>query len=114
MSKIGLFFLSFLSLITTTFIIPGIHIASLTSAFIAALVISIINTFLKPILQLISLPLSIITLGFFSLLLNGFLFLLASWIVPGFVIVNLWWAILVALAYSIISAFLSYIFTAES
>ncbi len=114
MSKIGLFFLSFLSLVITTFIIPGIHIAGLASAFVAALVISVINTFLKPFLQLISLPLTIITFGFFSLLLNGLLFLLASWIVPGFIIANLWWAILTALTYSIISAFLSYIFTAES
>lgn len=114
MSKVGLFFLSFLSLVTTTFIIPGIHIIGLSSAFVAALVISIINTFLKPFLQFISLPLTIITLGLFSIFLNGFLFLLTSWIVPGFTIVNLWWAVLAALAYSIISAFLSYIFTAES
>lgn len=110
MSKIFLFLLSLLSLVITTFIIPGIKIANLSSAFVAALVISMINVFIKPVLQLISLPLNILTLGLFSLLVNGFLFLLASWIVPGFSIINLWWAILAAVVYSLISAFLSYLF----
>lgn len=110
MSKFFLFLLSLLSLGATAFLIPGIRIANLASAFIAALVISIINTFIKPVLKLISLPLNILTLGLFSLLINGFLFLLASWIVPGFTIVDIWWAILAAVVYSIISAFLAHIF----
>lgn len=110
MSKFFLFLLSLLALCITAFIIPGISIANLVSAFVAALVIAIINTFLKPILQLISLPLNILTLGLFSLFLNGALFLLAAWIVPGFGIVNIWWAILAALVFSFISAFLSSIF----
>lgn len=114
MSKIGLFLLSFLTLVITTFIIPGVKIANLASAFVAALAISFINLFIKPVLQLISLPLSIVTFGLFSLVLNGLLFLLAAWIVPGFTILNLGWAILAAIAYAIISAFLTYLFSNEN
>ncbi len=114
MSKVGFFLLSVLALIITAFLIPGIGIANLAVAFVTALVISFINMFLKPILQFLSLPLTVLTLGLFYLVVNGFLFLLASWIVPGFTIVNIWWAILAAIVYSLINTFLAYIFTGDS
>jgi len=110
MKKIGMLLLSILSLATTAFVIKDINIASLQSALVAALFISIINTFFKPILLLLTLPLNIMTLGFFTFLLNGFLFIIVSWLVPGFSIDSYLWAIIGAAIYSLVMTFLSTIF----
>ncbi len=107
MRTLGLLLLSLISLGATSFLIPEVQITNFLSAAIAALVISIINTFLKPILQFLALPISILTLGLFALVLNGLLFMLAAWIVPGFSVGNFWWAILASVVYSIIMTFLS-------
>ncbi len=70
---------------------------------ITAAVIGIINTFLKPVLLLITLPLSIFTFGIFTVILNGFLFALAGFIVPGFKVTSFFGAIIGSLLFSLIS-----------
>jgi len=90
-------------------IIPGISIDSFLSAIIAAAVISLINIFLKPILNYITLPINTITLGIFSLVLNTLLLLLVSFVVPGFNIDSFLAAFLGTILLSLFSIGLNFI-----
>lgn len=73
-----------LSLLIVDLIVPGVDIANFPSALIAALVIGLINSSIKPIISTLSLPLNLLTLGAFSLVVNGICFWLAAVLVPGF------------------------------
>ena len=90
----------------TAYILPGITVGSWQALAIAALVLGFINAILRPILVILTLPITILTLGLFYLLVNGFTFLIASKIVPGFEVVGFWWAVLGALVVSLISWFI--------
>lgn len=71
-----------------------------------ALVLAVLNVTLRPILKLISLPITILTLGVFALVVNGFVFWLVPFIVKSFVIDTFWWAVLGAIIVSIITGIL--------
>lgn len=73
-----------LSLLIVDIIFPGVDLANFPAAMVAGLVIGLINGFVKPVINILSLPLNLLTLGGFSLVINGFCFWLASVIVPGF------------------------------
>lgn len=88
-------------------IIPGVEIDSNEALFIVAILIGVINAFVKPILVLLTLPLTIVTLGIFLLILNGLLVLGLSAIVPGFTVVGLFAAILFSIVVSVISSVLN-------
>jgi putative membrane protein len=98
--------LNIFSLYVVATIVPGVHIASVWSAVVAAVVIGAINTFIRPILQILALPISIVTLGVFALLINVFLFYLAAAIVPGFEVQGFGSAFLASTAMFFISWFL--------
>lgn len=84
-------------------IVPGIYIVDWPTLFIAALVIGLLNAFLRPLLVLLTLPINILTLGLFILVINGVIFSLASWLVKGFYINNYWGAFWAALVFSVLS-----------
>ena len=71
-------------------VIPGITVTGFISALIVVIVLSIVNLFIRPLVELISLPLNVITLGIFSLIINALLFLLAAKFSPGFQIDGFW------------------------
>lgn len=73
-----------LSLLIADLIIPGVDLANFPAAIVAALAIGLINATVKPILSLLSLPINFLTLGLFSLVINGLCFWLAAVLVPGF------------------------------
>lgn len=73
-----------LALLLTAYLVPGFHVASFTDALIAAAVLGVFNTILRPILSLLSLPITILTLGLFSWVISAIIILLVSAIVPGF------------------------------
>ncbi len=75
-----------LSLLIVDLVVPGVNIANFPAALIAALVIGLINGSVKPVLSTLSLPLNFLTLGTFSLVVNGLCFWLASVLVPGFAV----------------------------
>jgi putative membrane protein len=83
--------------------IPGIRVDSLLTALIAAGILGLINVFIRPILIILTLPLSIITLGVFSFFINAFLLELVAYIIPGFEVRGFLAAFLGALMISIIS-----------
>ncbi len=73
-----------LALIFTSWVVPGIEVSSFLNAMFVVVIIALINTFIKPFLQIITLPINILTLGLFSLVINALLLMLAGYITPGF------------------------------
>ena len=71
-------------IIFVSWIVPGIEIDNFISAMFVCIIIALINTFIKPLLQLITLPINILTLGLVSLVINALMLMLAGWIAPGF------------------------------
>ncbi len=72
-----------LALIFTAWLIPGIEVSSFLSAMLACIIIALINTFIKPVIEFISLPLNFLTIGLFSFVINALLLMLAGWLTPG-------------------------------
>jgi putative membrane protein len=75
-----------LSLLIVDLVVPNVDIATFPAALAAAVVIGLVNAGIKPILAILSLPITILTLGAFSLVVNGFCFWFASVLVPGFTV----------------------------
>lgn len=92
-----------LAIIFVAWIIPGISVENFLSAMLVCIIIALINTFVKPILQIISFPLTILTLGAFSLVINALLLMLAGWIAPGFEVDGFWSALFGSILLSLIS-----------
>jgi len=90
----------------TGYILPGIHMQNFGTSIIVAIVLGLINAFLRPIIFILTLPINILTLGLFSFVIMGLLVYLVSAIVPGFTVNNFWWAILFALVVALINWFL--------
>lgn len=96
-------FLNALALFVLPYIVPSIHVASYRSALVAALVLGFINTLIRPILVLLTLPVTLLTLGLFIFVINGLLFWFVGSFVPGFVVGGFWAGVFGAIVYSIIS-----------
>lgn len=94
-----------LALWVTAYLLPGVTVESYQALAIAAIVLGLVNALIRPILTILTLPITILTLGLFYLLVNGFTFLLAAKLVPGFHVAGFWWSVLGALLVSVISAF---------
>lgn len=92
-----------LALIFTAWIIPGIEVSSFLSAMFACVIIALINTFVKPALQLVTLPINFLTVGLFSFVLNALLLMLAGWITPGLEVDGFLSALLGSIVLSIFS-----------
>ena len=87
-------------------ILNGVHLDDYVSAIIVALVLSILNLFVKPLLVILTLPVTIITLGLFLLVINGLIILLAAKFIEGFSVDSIWWAILFSILLSILQSLL--------
>jgi putative membrane protein len=98
--------LNTLAVVAAAYLVPGVKVEGLMAAFIAALVLGILNTFLKPILILLTLPITLLTLGLFTLVINAALVLLATSLVPGFVVSGFVSAVLFAFVLSLVNSFL--------
>jgi len=107
------FIISALAIAITAYLLPGIQIDSYITVGITALVLGLINGFIKPVLTLLTLPINILTLGLFSLVINALLILLASEIVPGFEVSSFWWALIFSIVLSIITSALGSILKSD-
>jgi putative membrane protein len=96
------------ALVLTGYILQGgIHISNLWAALMAALLLGLVNAFIKPVIIILTLPLNILTLGLLTLVINGMLLSFVAWAIPGFMIDSFWWAVLGAIVLSVISTLLS-------
>jgi len=99
-----------IALFVLPLILQSVQIDSFTTALVAALVLGLINTLIRPILILLTFPVTVLTLGLFILVVNGLMFWAASDLVQGFQVAGFSSAVLGALLYSVISWLLSAIF----
>jgi len=83
--------------------IEGIEIDGFYAALIAALVLGVLNVFIRPVLFILTLPITILTLGLFTFVLNAFLFLFAASFLQGFAVSSFWYALLGSVLMSLIS-----------
>ena len=99
--------LNALALLAVAYLVPDIHVAGFTAALVAALVIGLVNMLIKPILVLLTLPITVLTLGLFILVINGLLFYaVGSWL-EGFEVKTFLAGMIGALLYSIFTWVLS-------
>lgn len=105
---------SAIALAVTAWILPGVAVTSAPALLVAALVLGLLNAVVKPVLVLLTLPLTIVTLGIFYLVLNGLMFALAAAVVPGFRVAGFGWAFLGAILMSVFSMVLASAFRDES
>lgn len=99
--------LNALALLAVAYFVPDIHISGLGIALIAAVVIGLVNVLIKPILVILTLPVTILTLGLFILVINGALFWAVGNFLQGFSVLTFKAGVIGALAYSVISWLLS-------
>jgi putative membrane protein len=92
-------------LITAWILRRGVHVENFATAIMVAIALAIINTFIRPVLVFLTIPVTIVTLGFFLLVINGLIIMLIGRIVPGFSVDGFWWALLFSIILSIIASF---------
>lgn len=102
-----LWILNAIALLAVTYLLPSIQISGFGTALLAALVLGFINTLVRPILAILTLPITVLTLGIFYLVLNGLLFWLASALLPGFQVQGFVPAMFGAILYGVITWVLS-------
>jgi putative membrane protein len=91
------------ALFALPYIFKSIQIDSFTTALIVALILSIVNTIIRPILFLLTLPITILTLGLFIFVINGLMLWMVAYFVEGFSVAGFWPAVFGAIVYSLIS-----------
>ena len=99
--------LNAVALLAVAYLLPGIVVASFGSALIAALVLGLVNMLVKPVLVLLTLPITIVTLGLFLIVINALLFWFVGSVLKGFQVNGFWWAVGGAILYSIIFGLLT-------
>lgn len=102
--------LNALAVIILSYILPGVGVDSMVTALIVAVVLSILNFLVKPILIILTLPITIITLGLFLLFINAAIILIAAHFISGFYVSSIWWALIFSLLLSFLQSILHAIF----
>ena len=96
-----------LALIAVAYLMPSITVSSFGTALAAALVLGLVNAIVRPVLVLLTLPVTILTLGLFIFVLNGLLFWLVGSFIEGFVVAGFWAGVFGAILFSLVSWLLS-------
>ena len=104
MNGIIRFLLTGLAVMLTAYLLPGVHVDNYGYALLVALVLSVANAFVKPILILFTIPLTIFTLGLFLLVINAIIIMLVDYLVPGFEVDGFWWALSFSLILSVFNS----------
>ena len=110
MRILAIWIINALALLALPYVVSSIHVASFGTAMIVALVLGLINAVLRPLLVLLTLPVTLLTLGLFIFVINALLFQLAGNLVNGFNVGGFWSALFGSVVYSLISWALSALF----
>lgn len=98
--------LSALAVIFLSKVLPNVSVDSYTTAIVVALVLSLLNFLVKPIMVILTFPITIVTLGLFLLVINAAIILLADHFIDGFTVSGFWWALLFSLLLSLLQSIL--------
>lgn len=99
-----------LAVIITAYLLPGVRISGFLAALVTAVILAFVNTFIRPLLLLLTLPVNILTLGLFTFVINALLILLVAAVVPGFQVRGFFSALLFSLVLAIVNAVIFFIF----
>lgn len=98
------FLLNGLAVFLTAYLLPGVDLDGYGTALIVALILSIANVIVKPVLIVLTIPITILTLGLFLLVINAMIILLADYLVNDFYVDGFWWALLFSLILSVFNS----------
>jgi putative membrane protein len=84
--------------------LPGIHVDSFWTALVVSVILGLLNVFLKPLLIIFTIPVTILTLGLFLLVINAVIILLAGALIDNFIVDNFWWALLFSVLMSALNS----------
>lgn len=98
---------SVIAVLISAYILPGVKVDGFLTAVVVAVVLGAINMFIRPVLLLLTFPLTVLSLGLFTFVINALMVILVSNLVPGFVVSGFWYALLFSLVLSIVSSFLN-------
>lgn len=96
-----------LAVFITAYILPGVSVENYWVALIVAVVLGLVNTILKPLFVILTLPVTVITFGLFLFVINALLILIVDNLVPGFTVDSFWWALAFSLVLSLVNSFLN-------
>ncbi|MFZ6051149.1 phage holin family protein [Halocola ammonii] len=99
---IGRILMVSIAVILSAFLLPGVTVDNFLYAILVAVVLSILNTIVKPILVIFTIPITVLTLGLFLLVINAIIIILTDSLIAGFHVENFWWALLFSLVLSVI------------
>lgn len=92
-----------LCLLALPYLLSAVQVRDFVTALVVALVLGLLNTFIRPVLIVLTLPINVLTLGLFTLVINGLLFWLVARWVEGFGVASFGWAVVAAVVYSLVS-----------
>jgi len=92
------------AVLLTSYLLPGVHVDGFFAAFILAAVISLLNITVKPLLIILTIPVTVFTLGLFLLVINAIIILIADSLIPDVMIEGFWWALLFSLVVSVFNS----------
>lgn len=104
MNWIVRFLLNGLAVVLTAYLLPGVDVTDYWTSLIVAMVLIIANVVVKPVLIVLTIPITIVTMGLFLLVINAFVILLADYLVDGFSVDGFWWALLFSLILSLFNS----------
>lgn len=104
------FILYAVAVLITGYILPGVVMESFLVALVVAGVLSLLNAVVKPLLVILTIPVTLLTFGLFLLVINALIIMLAGWIVPNFEVDGFWWALI----FSIVLSFFTFLFSANT
>lgn len=104
-------FANIVALVVVIHVIAGVSIDNMQTVLVAALILGLLNTFIRPVIMILTLPITILTFGIFTFFINGFLFYLAANFVKGFTVAGFWNAFWAALLFSAVSSVLNFLLT---
>jgi putative membrane protein len=93
-----------LAVVLTAYLLPGVDVDDYGTALLVALVLAVANVVVKPVLILLTIPVTLLTLGLFLLAVNAIIILLVDYVVPGFQVDGFWWALLFSVILSLFNS----------
>lgn len=99
--------ISSVAVLITAWMLPGVEVRDFMSALLVAVVLAFLNNIVKPILTILTIPITIFTLGFFLLILNAIMIIIAAKLIPEFHVQSFWWAFLFSLILSLVTSLLN-------
>lgn len=90
----------------TAQILPGVTLSNFSTAIVVTIILGLVNTFLKPIFLLLTLPVSIVTLGLFTFVINALMVIIVDMLISGFEVRDFWWALIFSLVLSLVTSVL--------